>query len=100
MTCGDCLRLVTILLVLVFGARPVAADVTTCLNETGYAFEDAGTAARLDGGVVRPFPSFYSSCAPPIEGMVNIGGDSGGAALMQYGIRFINRQFQNVLPAR
>lgn len=90
MTCGGCLRLVTFLLLslLVLGARSVAADVTTCLNETGYAFEDAGTKARLDGAVVYAFPPHYSSCAPPIEGMVDIGADPGGAAPMQFGIGF------------
>jgi hypothetical protein len=86
MTCGGGLRLVVSILAFGFGAGPAAADLATCLSQTGYAFQDFGTAARLDGGVTRPFPD-STLCAPPIQGMVNIGDDS-GAVLMEYQIGF------------
>lgn len=68
-------------------ATPSSADALACLNATGYAFEDFGSAVRLHGGITYAFPLLGAHCDPPLEDEIALTA-TGGAGILNYRVGF------------
>jgi hypothetical protein len=67
-------------------ASTASADVTSCLAETGYAFEPANGAVTAGGGIIYLFPSElgFAYCEPPLQDQATLtaGGDTAVAGYL------------------